>query len=133
MSLPVTTILSGFLAIILIVLSARVIAARQAGSASDDEKSKDLIDRRMRGQANFVEYVPLTLVLFAILELQHFNAMVLSVLALMFAFARAIHGYAFGFSDHWPFGRFYGTLITFTVIGILGLIAVVVGILAALG
>jgi len=126
MSLPVTTVLAGFLAIVLIVLSSRVIGARQ--SAPDDDDG-DLVARRMRGQANFCEYVPLTLVLFALVELQGFNTLLLAILAALFAFARVIHGYAFAFTDHWRFGRFYGTVITFTVVGLLGIITLIMGIL----
>ena len=125
MSLPVTSVLAGFLALVLVVLSARVIGARQ--SAPDDEPENDLVTRRIRGQANFCEYVPVALVLFALLELQGFNTLVLAILAALFAFARAIHGYAFAFTDYWKFGRLYGTGITFTVIAIMGVITLIMG------
>ncbi|KAG1668230.1 hypothetical protein GQR58_018014 [Nymphon striatum] len=96
----------------------RVVAARRADSES--EEGKKTVERRIRGQGNFVEYVPITLILFALLEMGGFNSLILGLIALVFAFARTIHGYAFSFTDHWSFGRFYGTLITFVVIGLLG-------------
>ena len=123
--MPVTTLLAGYMALLLIVLSARVVGARQASA------SEELLTRRMRGQANFTEYVPVALILFAILEWQDFNSWVLAILALAFAFGRTIHGYAFAFTDYWAFGRLYGTIITFTVVGALGLIALVMGLIGA--
>lgn len=133
MTLPITTILAGVMGLLLLLLSARVIGARFASSGqegSDEKAAEDTLTRRMRGQGNFIEYVPTVLILFALLELQNFNDLFLAVLAVLFAFARIIHGYAFAFTEHWRFGRFYGTLITFAVLGVLGGVAIIVGVLA---
>ena len=131
MSLPITSILAGFLALLLVVLSNRVISARYKTPDSDEDKKKleETVERRIRGQANLVEYGPMALILFALLEMQAVNMLFLTVMAVLFAFARAVHGYAFGFTDHWKFGRLYGTMITFIVIAVLAGVAVVVGLL----
>ncbi len=131
MTLPITSILAGVLGLWLVVLSSRVIGGRQ--SNPDDQGADDVLSRRIRGQANFVEYVPTALLLFALLEFREFNSIFLAVLAALFAFARVIHGYAFAFTDHWRFGRFYGTAITFIVIAILGCAAIVVGLIDLIG
>ena len=131
MALPITTLLAGILGVLLFVLSARVVRARQQASSIDNGEA--LIQRRMRGQANLIEYAPLTLILFALAELQGLPLWALGILAALFAFARIIHGVAFAFSDHWPFGRFYGTLITFSVLAIMSAITVVMGLGSLMG
>ena len=131
MALTITTVLAGLMGFLLLVLGARVVAARRAGSG--DDTSEKIVARRMRGQANFVEYVPLALILFALLEYQGANSLFLAALAILFAFARIVHGYAFAFSDHWPFGRYYGTLITFIIVAILSCSAMVVTVMDLLG
>ncbi len=130
-TLPITTTLAGILGIWLVVLSSRVIGSRQ--SKTDDDGADDVLARRIRGQGNFVEYVPIALILFALLEFRDFNSLLLGILAALFAFARLIHGYAFAFTGHWRFGRLYGTAITFGVIAVLGCVAVVVGLIDLVG
>ena len=131
MTLPITTILAGGLGLWLVILSSRVIVARQPNP--DNQDTENVLSRRIRGQANFVEYVPTALILFALLEFREFDSIFLAVLAALFAFARVIHGYAFAFTDHWRFGRFYGTAITFTVIAILGCVTIIVGLMDMIG
>ena len=78
MTLPITTFLAGIMGLLLVVLSARVISARWAESG---DGGSGIIERRMRGQANFTEYVPVALVLFALLEFYNVNELFLMILA----------------------------------------------------
>src|SRR3546814_5797173 len=67
------------------------------------------MNRRIRGHANFVEYVPLCLLLIAILEFSHFSIYLIHALGLALLIGRILHGYAFSFTESSKFGRMWGT------------------------
>lgn len=117
----ITPLYAGLLAVWLLILSWRVVLGRQAkdGPGLGDGGNPNML-RRIRGQANFVEYVPIILVLMAFLELGGWPAWVLHALGLTLLVARLLHGYALSFSDHFQFGRFWGTLLTFVLLLVCG-------------
>ena len=121
MSLPITTLSVSILGILLVILSMRIIAARRAQSKAPDSDEIALVERRVRGQGNLIEYAPLGALLILVAELQSANQTVLAVLASAFVIARLLHGYTFGFTKFFFFGRFFGTLLT--LISILALAA----------
>ena len=84
--------------------------------------------RRMRGHANFAEYVPLILVMMALLEYQQIAAWQLHAIGATLVFARVIHGIALSFTKKWFFGRFFGTVLTFTLLATCGILCVVQGL-----
>ncbi len=74
--------------------------------------------RRIRGHANFAEYVPLILVLMGLLELSNSPKWVLHVLGTMLLAGRLLHGYALSFTHEHVFGRSAG--IALTLLSLLG-------------
>ena len=112
----VTPLYAALLALWLMVLSLRVINLRRIARVSLGDGGHPLLARAIRGQANFAEYVPLALLLLAILELSRFSIYVVHVLGLTLLIARLLHGYALGFTGEWKFGRTYGAALTFLVI-----------------
>ncbi len=96
------------------MLSARVIQKRDKVSLGDGGDPHLL--RRIRGHANFAEYVPLILLMIGMLELGGMRAWVLHLLGATLLLARVLHGVALSFTDKWKFGRFYGTLLTFILL-----------------
>ena len=121
----VTSLYAGLLALIFLALSARVVAVRGRVSLGDGGDPEVL--RRMRGHANFAEYVPLILVMMAMLEYQQIAAWQLHAIGATLVFARLIHGIALSFTKKWFFGRFFGTVLTFTLLGVCGIFCVVQG------
>lgn len=121
----VTSLYAGLLALIFLALSARVVAVRDRVSLGDGGDPEVL--RRMRGHANFAEYVPLILVMMALLEYQQIAAWQLHAIGATLVFARLIHGIALSFTKKWFFGRFFGTVLTFTLLGVCGIFCVVQG------
>jgi hypothetical protein len=117
----VTPLYAGILAMLFLVLSARVVAVRSRVSLGDG--GDPLVLRRMRGHANFAEYVPLILVMMAMLELGHASIYVLHGLGIALVAARLLHGYALSFTQKFKFGRFWGTALTFAVMGIAALLS----------
>ena len=121
----VSSLYAGLLALIFLALSARVVAVRGRVSLGDGGDPEVL--RRMRGHANFAEYVPLILVMMALLEYQQIAAWQLHAIGATLVFARLIHGIALSFTKKWFFGRFFGTVLTFTLLGVCGIFCVVQG------
>jgi uncharacterized membrane protein YecN with MAPEG domain len=116
----VTPLYAGILAMLFLVLSARVVAVRSRVSLGDG--GDPLVLRRMRGHANFAEYVPLILVMMAMLELGHASIYVLHGLGIALVTARLLHGYALSFTQKFKFGRFWGTALTFAVMSVAALL-----------
>jgi hypothetical protein len=74
------------------------------------------LQRAIRGHANFCEYAPFALLLLAILELSRFSIYALHAIGIVFVIARVLHGYALSFRRDFPFGRYWGALLTFVVL-----------------
>ncbi len=111
----VTPLYAGLLVLWFLVLAWRVIRRRGHGISLGDGGDPAML-RVIRGHANFAEYVPLALLLMAILELSNFAAYVLHGLGATLLIGRLLHGYAFSFTDRFRFGRFWGTALTFAVL-----------------
>jgi len=114
----VTPLYAGLLAILFIILSVRVIQNRRSSKVSLGDGGNALLQRAIRGQGNFAEYVPLALLLLAILEMSRFSIYVIHALGLALVIGRILHGYAMGFRAEFRFGRFWGTVLTFAILTI---------------
>lgn len=128
--MPITMLYAGALALVLLVLSVRVIQARGATKVYMGDGGNDLMLRRMRGQANFVEYVPMILILLGLLEMRGAPAWELHALGATLLVARLLHGYTFAFATHFPPGRFGGAVLTQVVLGWAALAAIWQGVQA---
>ena len=109
----ITPIYAAALTLLMITLSARVIAYRRAHKISlGDQGDKGLL-KRMRAQANFTEYAPMGVVLMGLIELQSGPALILHVVGGLLLVGRVIH--AVGFSARPPIMalRVWGMLLTF--------------------
>ncbi len=116
--MPITMLYAGALALVLLVLSVRVTQARGQEKVYMGDGGNALVLRRMRGQANFVEYVPITLLLIGFLELRGAPAWELHALLGSLLAARLLHGYTFGFATFFMPGRFGGAVLTWAVLGV---------------
>lgn len=128
--MTITPLYAGLLAIWFLVLSWRVVQQRGHGVSLGDGGDETLL-RRIRGHGNFAEYVPLTLLMIAMLELGGAAPVwLLHLLGATLVVARLLHGIAFAFTQHWKFGRFYGTLLTFILLAVCGLLCLWRGLAA---
>jgi uncharacterized membrane protein YecN with MAPEG domain len=125
----VTPIYAGLLAILFFILSMRVVAVR--GRVSLGDGGDTVVLRRMRGHANFAEYVPFILLMMAFLELSNYSAYLLHALGATLLVARLLHGYALSFTQQFKFGRFWGTFLTFNVMLACGVLCLYQGLRAA--
>ena len=125
----ITPLYAGILAFLFFALSLRVIAVRNRVSLGDG--GDPVVLRRMRGHANFAEYVPLILLMMGFLELNHAAAIVLHGMGLTLVAARLLHGYALSFAQKFVFGRFFGTFLTLGLLLVAGGLCVYQGLRAA--
>jgi uncharacterized protein len=127
--MTVTPIYAGILAILFFVLSMRVIAVRKRVSLGDG--GDPVVLRRMRGHANFAEYVPLILLMMAMLELSHASIYLLHGMGVTLVVARLLHGYALSFTQKFFVGRFGGTALTLGLLVVAGGLCVFQGLRAS--
>ena len=95
MTVTITPIYAGLIALIFFALSWRVIAYRRANRLSlGDEGDRSLL-RRMRAQANCAEYAPFGLLLLLLLELQGASLGMLHAMGACLLLGLAFHAYGF--------------------------------------
>jgi uncharacterized membrane protein YecN with MAPEG domain len=114
----VTPLYAGLLALVLLVLSMRVIRSRGSEKIFIGDGGNASMSRVIRGHANFTEYVPLALLLMLMLEMSHFSIYVLHAFGIVLLIARLFHAYALSFTSQFMFGRVAGASLTLLVIGI---------------
>jgi len=118
MSLAITPIYAALLAVVLVGLVGRVVAARQqTGVLLGDGGDRDLC-RRQRAHGNFAEHVPIALVLMTIAELQGAPGLVLHGLGVTLLGARLVHAAGISREPEPPALRTIGTAATLTVLGV---------------
>jgi uncharacterized membrane protein YecN with MAPEG domain len=115
--MTVTPLYAGILALLFFVLSIRVIRMRGTGISLGDGGNPIML-RRIRGHANFAEYVPLILLMMGFLEVSHFPAYLLHGLGIVLVVGRLLHGFALSFTEKFFLGRFLGTVLTFTALNV---------------
>jgi uncharacterized membrane protein YecN with MAPEG domain len=92
MTYPVVT--SGYaalLALIFMALSAWVVAGRAQFKVNHGDGGNDRLNRRIRAHANFAEYVPLIIILVALLEMRATSRFTIHALLLPLLIARISH------------------------------------------
>ncbi len=119
--MTITLLYAGLLSLLFLVLSLRVVALRGHGASFGDGGNPVLL-RRIRAHGNFSEYVPFILLMMGFLEMSHLSGLIVHMLGVTLLVARLLHGYALSFSEEFKFGRFWGTALTFTLLGVGGLL-----------
>ncbi|HEY0917518.1 MAG TPA: MAPEG family protein [Solimonas sp.] len=130
--LTITPLYAGALAILFLALSFRVVQQRGHGVSLGDGGDQELL-RRIRGHGNFTEYVPLILLMLAMLETGGVTPpWLLHLLGATLLVARLLHGIALSYTSQWKFGRFWGTALTFLLLLVTGLLCLWRGIVILL-
>jgi uncharacterized membrane protein YecN with MAPEG domain len=123
---PITLLYGGALALIFFALSIRVIQGRAGKDRPGLGDGGDpMMLRRIRGHANFAEYVPLILVLMGFLEASGVKAWQLHTIGGTLLVGRILHGYTFAFTKSSVIGRTGGILLTFVALLMAGVLALV--------
>ena len=110
----ITALYASLIAIILIILSIRVIAVR--GNPifkffTFEPDDNNTLDRVIRGHSNLIEYAPLFLILLFFFE-KEFNSVYVHTYGIIFIIGRLMHGFCFAFTKQNMFLRVGGTVLT---------------------
>ena len=92
MMLSITPLYAGLLTLVFLALSVAVIKQRVAVDKAGDGADETALNRSMRVQANFVEYVPLGVILMLCAELQGAPALAVHAMGATLLAARVCHG-----------------------------------------
>lgn len=128
-----TLLYAGLASLLLIALSYRVVALRRRHQVGIGTGSVNALERAIRAQANFSEYVPLALLLLALLEMTSAPALLIHALGVALILGRVLHAIGLNRSAGISSGRFVGTLLTWLVLLIGGLFATARALLQLLG
>lgn len=113
----VTALYAGLLGLLFLALSWRVVQLRRRYKTGLGDGGFPDLSRAIRVHGNFVEYVPMTLVLLAILETgANLSPLVLHALGAALFVARLFHAQGLTASGGASFGRFTGTLLTWVTL-----------------
>ena len=80
-------------------LTFRVIQARRSSGVSLGDGGDEILLRRIRGQANAAEQMPLTLLALLLAEMIGGSTLLLGLIALLFCAGRVAHGYRLWLDD----------------------------------
>lgn len=116
-SLSVTMITAGLLGLIVLFLSGYVVAGRVKFKINSGDGGNDEMRQRVRAQANFIEYVPLALILLILVESASIGpAWLAGALGATLLVARLWHAQGLLSKSGTSVGRFMGTNLTWLVI-----------------
>jgi len=118
MDLPIASALTGAAALFVVLLSFPIANARRATKQSFGDGGDEAFNRKIRAQANFIEYVPLSLIAIGLVELNGGGQPLVCGLAAALAAGRVLH--AFGLWTNVLIGRALGAVLTFGVLLVAG-------------
>lgn len=121
MPFEVTALYAALAALLLLLLAGRVVLARWRYRTSLGIGSEPGMERAVRVHANFVEYVPLALLLMALAEANGAPGVGLHGTGLVLIASRLLHAWGLSRVSGRSFGRFYGTAGTWLVLLLLAL------------
>jgi len=130
--MPIAAFYAGLLALLFVLLSARVIGARRSGRVALGDGGNGALLRRIRVHANFAEYAPISIVILALAESLAAPALLLHASGIATVFARAVHAYGVSNEPENFHFRVTGMVTTFTVIGALALTCIVLSAMRAI-
>lgn len=128
MTPAITPLYAAALTALFVVLSARVITYRRANKVSLGDGGDRVLERRMRAQGNFAEYVPLGLILMLGAELAGAGALWVHATGLLLLAGRLMHGIGFSFLRQNMLLRVGGMVLTLSSL----MLGAALGLLATL-
>ena len=125
-SLTITTTIASILSVQLLILSMLVSFRRVSLGKSEGDIAKypyqdgndETLKRRIRALGNFIEYVPLCLILLALIELNGASNNLLWGLGGCFAAGRILHSIGMLSNPHFPLPRILGMFATYAILAL---------------
>jgi len=122
--LPITSIIAATLALIMFVLTLMVSLARiNLGKAEGDiakyptdDGNNESLKRRIATFRNFTEYVPMSLIMLALIENNGASSTLVCGLGIAFIIGRLLHATGMLINPHFPFPRIIGMFATYAIL-----------------
>ncbi|MBI1182231.1 MAG: hypothetical protein GC201_16945 [Alphaproteobacteria bacterium] len=114
--MPATMLYAGIMGLLAVALATQVLWARINAAKLPDWKP----DTTMRVQANFVENVPLALILLYLLERGGAPVVIVHVLGASLVIARLLHVWGYSSNPGATYPRLIGAQVTFLLLSIMG-------------
>ena len=111
--LQITALYASLLAFIYIKLSTNVIELRRLHKVSLGHKNHKDLEQSIRAQANFIEYVPLGLILLCCLEINKIHPLIVFLLGGLLLVGRFLHAKSFTMPNIDKTKRVQGINLTF--------------------
>jgi uncharacterized membrane protein YecN with MAPEG domain len=111
----------GLFGLLLIILSLRVSFVRRDARVALGDGDNEILRRRIRAHGNFVEFVPIALLLLALAEHTGLGSLFIHLFGIVLLAGRISHAYGICQTQEVFIFRMVGTLATLTVIGLLSL------------
>lgn len=127
-SIPVTATYVGLNALLALGLAFRVTQLRGKTGIGFGDGGNEEIQKAIRAQANNLEYVPIALLLILVLEIMGGRVVALNILGSALTLARLAHAFGLSRSTGTSPARFLGTLVTWLVILVGGVWALLMGV-----
>ncbi|WP_290813732.1 MAPEG family protein [Ferrovibrio sp.] len=114
----VTPLYAALCGLLLLALGLVVVRLRRKHAVLTGDGGHATLARAMRVQANFVEYVPLTLLLLFMLEMSRQPVWALHLLGAALFIGRLLHAWGYLMTPQLSFGRALGIGLTWIVLGV---------------
>ena len=122
-NLGIVTLYAAILILMQVAMSIQVVRGRAKSEVSFGWGDDMDLARVVRAHGNFLEYVPITLIVMALAALGGMGALSLHALGGVLVAARAVH--ALGLYVDWLPGRVIGQTVTWIVMAAAGILALV--------
>lgn len=120
----VTTLYAGLLGVIYVALSLFVIQGRLKHRVSLGDGANEVLTKRIRIHANFIEYVPLAVLVIILAEFEGVAEMLIHGLCATLVVGRLLHVWGVLSKEGTSFGRAAGTMSTLLVILVASILCV---------
>jgi uncharacterized membrane protein YecN with MAPEG domain len=128
MPFHVTVLYAGLNGLLLLVLVVGVMRQRLRTGVQFGAGGSEELERAQRCLGNWAEYVPLALILMGLLEAQRTSAYLLHALGIAITVGRVLHAWGLSRNSGRSFGRSAGMVLTWAVLLVASVVAVVVGL-----
>jgi uncharacterized membrane protein YecN with MAPEG domain len=112
----ITGLYAGLLGLLLVILVLRVATRRWRYKVGLGDGGINDLSKAIRVHGNFVETVPIILILMLLMELSGIPPLYMHIYGILFVFARMLHCLGLSHTENHSRGRFLGVMLSLTLI-----------------
>lgn len=111
--LTITALYTSILALIMLFLAYKTSARRTEAKINLGTGNDDIMEMRSRAFGNFIEFVPMFILLMALIEIQGYGTIYVHILGITTVIGRILHALGMTKSISIINGRFVGAILTY--------------------